>query len=444
MKVLFKFILFLFSFLLNFYLLASSAPEGWFVAGANSADSRRMHLAQQYMAEGRIGTTSLVKYGKAFAYDGPADNAYIQFLKERSQQENLRVLIPAFGVGRTVLDTLATHPTAVVLANEIQESGFQTLHLNLNKYSFDLSRVKNLRGDIETTLDEIEAKSLDAVYIANLFHFFSPEKIRRCLLKIRNCLKENGRAFIIWRGSSVIPYKIPLKASTKSFQMEKKFQEDRDIQHPFYMQGQVVSQIVRNPYVVETYGRVIFPYNNANWEEMFASTCTGSFECESSGQGFIICAATKCPHTQRIIPLGDYKVEAFLEDEEPSFPNYKAYPILCHLILKPLSDEACEEARCLSQEEEKAFYKNRKEDILLKALDLQCAHCLCIHPLEAVLTPCPECESLSYCSEACRKADNKEHKKHCERLRKITDGHVELEEETFQDSNGGASQGLEE
>lgn len=96
----------------------------------------------------------------------------------------------AFGVA--TLPALATG--ASVIANDLD-----IRHLEAIAQQTPEKYRQNLKTVVGCVHDDLKfvAKSLEAVLIARVLHFFSPEKVLSTLLKIKNWLQPNGKIFIV-------------------------------------------------------------------------------------------------------------------------------------------------------------------------------------------------------------------------------------------------------
>ena len=349
----------------------------------------------------------LPEWGSAFFYHGPVEDAYIRYLKSLPEEEDVRILIPACGRGRLVLDTLATHTKARVFANEILEANFHPLQTTLAEFFPGTDRVENLFGDIELRLKNIDDHSINAVYIGHLFHFFSPEKIRRCMKEIWRVLKPEGRVFLVWLGSARKPYQMSSNSTVKNYEREKQFLTNLGLKNPSFLFSETLSKAMQNPYLST---RPVFPYNNSNIHEML--TAVGeAFDHTESGEHFGIGAGISL--YGRILNLGDYRFEALNEISKVKRSNYT---LTNYLILRPKSLESAQkflEEEVLNPEEESAFYIAREEQIKENIGKHSCDQCKKLFSNIKELMRCRACSGVKYSSRACQKDDWPNHKAQC-------------------------------
>jgi SAM-dependent methyltransferase len=425
MKLIWKTIGLVYFFSVFFFTLnlkASQSPldgsEGaektkeWFVSGDSTDKERQDHLVEQFCKTNAGQVFQLSKWGKAFFYHGPVETAYIEYLKSLPE-EDVQIFIPAFGRGKLIADTLSTHKTAMVFANEIQEENFIPLQKTLDEFFPGTDRVKNLLGDIELILEDISDHSINAVYIGHLFHFFSPEKIRRCMKEIWRVLKPEGRVFLVWLGSAREPYPLPSNDFVKNYEREREFLTKLDLKNPSFLFSETLSRAMKNPYLND---RPIFPYNNSNIDEMLnAVGGSEAFDLLASGEHFGICASLQT--RSGLIKLGDYRFE---ELNKESRITRKDYSLTNYLILSPKSPESAEkflEEKVLSPEEELAFYVEREMKIKEEIENHSCVQCKKLFPDKSNLKICTGCYSVKYCSRECQTADwKKRHKPQCKEL----------------------------
>jgi|GEM_PF-7070644 len=394
-------------------LEGAEKTKEWFVSGDSTNEDRRDHLLDQFNKTNAGQNFQLQKWGKAFFYHGPVETAYINYLKSLREEEDVQILIPAFGRGKLVADTLSTHKTARVLANEIERANFTPLKETLDEFFPDTDRVHNLLGDIELILKDIPEHSITAVYIGHLFHFFSPEKIRRCMKEIWRVLKPEGRVFLVWLGSAREPYPLSSNNYVKNYEREKEFLTELGLKHPSFLLSETLSEAMKNPYLRD---RPIFPYNNSNINGMFKAVGGNeAFDLLSSGEHFGICASL--PTRYGLIKLGDYRFE---ELNKESRITRKDYPLTNYLILSPKSLESAGkflEEEVLSPEEESAFYFEREKQINEAIQNHSCVQCEKLFSKKSELKKCIGCHSVKYCSKECQTADwKKSHKPQCQKL----------------------------
>lgn len=214
-------------FLTTIFAISSFTTNLWKPSGLMDDSTRKQHLVTefqknirknpeletkigQYLA-GRISektvneacltrgihTVLLPDYGRAFNFDGTIDIDFCNELLIRKDQ-NITILIPAFGIGRSIMDVLSIHPNAEIIANDLQNTINYLTNL-LTDYNFSEEKITYLMGDITEKIKELENDSLDLIYLANLIHFLSPFKLRNLLCEFNRVLKPQGKLFISWR-----------------------------------------------------------------------------------------------------------------------------------------------------------------------------------------------------------------------------------------------------
>lgn len=265
------------------------------------------------------------KSGHAFSFDGPVDIEFIKEVKARKQSA-LKVLIPAMGSGRSVMDVLASHDQAHVFANDIRESAFSQLERLMRGYGrlHDMKRVTYLVGDIESKLESLDSGSIDLVYIANVFHFFSPEKVDGVLAQVKRVIKPDGKVFLSWRGEPSAGY-----TSIPDYRAGDCNGVIRDVLKQKKLQMSDPRYVVSSYFAKLRNANCIYPYYAAKNSDMEKHAKKNGFRVLSRGESSMIgcqlnfADGTKSPY------LGEYKYRDVMgQAADPAYPN------LNHLILE--------------------------------------------------------------------------------------------------------------
>ncbi|WP_341748934.1 class I SAM-dependent methyltransferase [Candidatus Tisiphia endosymbiont of Sialis lutaria] len=145
--------------------------------------------------DGRIQT--LNKRGAMSPQLDEVTKKFIEFSKNRM------VLEIGGAYGKAMMETLKKQHNVTYHLNDLDERhlfiaahNIETLKLNQST----LDKIKFISGDITSNL-EIHDK-YDAILIARVLHFFSPEQLDKAVANIFNLLKDGGRVYAI----AITPY----------------------------------------------------------------------------------------------------------------------------------------------------------------------------------------------------------------------------------------------
>ncbi len=353
-----------------------------------------LKAASQTYLTPEIHGADLPSYGCSFSYDGRIDDQFCNYLDEHKSEE-ITVLVPAFGVGRSVLDALHINRKANVIANDLQIGQQAVLERLIQKYGLDEDRVMFLMGDILAVVKTLEAQSVDVVYVANLIHFLSPLQIQELLIELHRVLKLNGLLFLGWRGFSE---NISVQKTSMMYQLEKnsKIMSSWNLLFPRYIEKDDFEPVANLEY----------PYFAATVSDI-KKLHDGIFECLESGEQDAKCKTygfNQIPKAPLLI-IGAYKVRAVTESSTPNFNV-----IMNYVILQKRS-EVLEMARLL-EEDHITMVKERREAIQKIPT---CGHVHCKNLLQKPLMQCGNCKQVSYCGRDCQRADWAKHRTSCKK-----------------------------
>lgn len=375
---------------------ASSEAKSWFVMGQHTDREKQTHLFQSWQEAGGknlygIHTYQLPKFGRSFSYDGAIEGEFQHELAQRSDDE-LTILIPAFGSGRSVLDTLTGHATATVIANEIQEQGYLQLKELAKTYHVDLSRVKKLSGDILKKLDTLESQSVDLVYATNLIHFFTPQQVESFLTQLKRVIKADGKIFISWRGFPDSDPTVDVKMSkgTKEKFAQVKFLEALELPYPRFIR--------ENDFGPSEWG---LNYYHAKNSDIILHGARTGFNCISNAVSELTSVTLQNMDRQVIANLGEYK-----HVKVSALHALRYMPVSNHVVLQVNEDFDSEEHDAIID------YEDMIEARTLKINQNKCHNDGC---LSVAKSKCGRCKSVRYCSRECQLKSWGTHKKVCKK-----------------------------
>lgn len=351
-----------------------------------------------------IHTTFLPSFGSSFAYHGPVEDVFCQYLTERAHEE-ITIFLPAFGHGRSLLDVLTLNKNArsKIIANDIQEDLQNGVEKLREKYSLMDNRVSYHMGNIFNVIENIDAESVDAFFCPNLIHFFNPFQIQKLFVELYRIMKPEGRIFLSWKGMS---NKKSWSKSSSNYDLEliSKGLEKSKISFPRYIEKEDLTPIAD----------VIYPYFFATTSDV-ADLGQGIFTIEAQGESSPV--NTQVKFVPPLI-LGEYKYEK-VEDFE-----LDAQSFVNHVILKKSLDEKKIKLPKIRDEifvgeffkkrrqEIHQFLKNKEE----KKIEEDSKACsFCFKSSTTSLDLCGGCKLVRYCNKECQKKAWPEHKKTCKK-----------------------------
>ena len=133
------------------------------------------------------------------------DTATLQFIKNSA---NKKVLEIGGGYGKVMVEVLSKDYSTEYHLNDLDERHLFISAKNLansieqkkinQKAS---SKIKYISGDITNT-DFVLTEQYDAILIARVMHFFTPEKMNIAITKLAKLLKSHGRVYVV----AITPY----------------------------------------------------------------------------------------------------------------------------------------------------------------------------------------------------------------------------------------------
>lgn len=366
-----------FSFISPFKMDPSKALEGFKAAFRQGKISTAE--VKRFFCKPAIHTVLLPEFGQAFAFDGSVDTRFTEELKNR-QREPLTILIPAFGLGRSVLDALTIHQSATIIANDWQSVARTELEKLLGTYDVDGSRISFLMGDILEKLEELDPSSVDIVYVANLIHFFSPQQLVEFFAKLSKVLKPQAKVFLGWKSPGY-----------KHFEQCSEMLRKLGCAYPNYIGKDDFSDTKNLPPL---------PYYNVEVEDIVLSAQQFYFTPTEQGVDYLVCCSVN--FEGQPIAIGDYKILSQAPTEE--------YPATRYVVLNFTQNENDAEARqdiFVSSDQQGTISIEKRAEHLEQ---FRCHHCK--NPCEK-LYQCSKCSKAKYCGRTCQVAAWPAHKGNC-------------------------------
>ena len=228
-----------------------------------------------------IHTTLLPDFGRSFSFDGTIDVDFCNYLSN-IKNENITILMPAFGVGRSIMDIISINPNAKIIANDLQDTR-KFLNKLLSDYEYSGEQINYLLGDIVSKIQELKDDSIDIIYTPNLIHFLSPFEVRNLLCEFNRVLKLQGKIYISWRNSSY------------EFEKTSEMLHKWEIPYPRYIDENYFSWIDAT---------IILPYNNLSINDMEKHTEKSQLLILKSGIEYPVSTGTNSG-----VKFGEYKFE---------------------------------------------------------------------------------------------------------------------------------------
>ena len=230
-----------------------------------------------------IHTVLLPDFGRSFSFDGNIDIVFCNYLQDKIN-EDLTLLMPAFGVGRSIMDIISINPNAKIIANDLQDTR-EYVNKLLNDYNYSNEKISYLIGDILNVIENIENDSVDAIYVPNLIHFLSPFKVRNLLCEFNRILKPRGKIFICWKNMLSQEFKNLSDNLVKN-----------EIPYPRY---------IDEKYSYSISDDIILPYNDLSIEDMQKHAEKALFSINEFGIEYPVAIAIN----NGLIKFGEYKFE---------------------------------------------------------------------------------------------------------------------------------------